>query len=326
MKHYNSAFIFSILAMLAGYFLAGFTGVWSVFILSVLETSLSFDNAIVNASILQNWDEKWRNRFIIYGMPVAVFGMRLIFPLVVVGVALGLGPINVITLAIKHPDQYASALKSAHTNIAAFGGSFLMMLFFNFFIDEDKDEHWLSWFEHAMHKLARFDSISVILTLGSLIVISKILHINHQVGFLVAGLCGISTYTIVKSLGNIIGENESNIVQQGIAGFMYLELIDASFSFDGVIGAFAISTNIFVIALGLGVGAMFVRSMTLHLVEANTINTYKYLEHGAFWAIGALAIVMFLSTMMHVPEVVSGLIGAIFIGSSLISSMLHKKA
>ena len=74
--------------------------------------------------------------------------------------------------------------------------------------------------------------------------------------------------------------------------FLYLELIDASFSFDGVVGAFAISQQIFVIAAGLGIGACYIRSLTVFLVRKGTLQEYIYLEHGAHWAIGALAVLL----------------------------------
>lgn len=107
---------------------------------------------------------------------------------------------------------------------------------------------------------------------------------------------------------------------------MYLELIDASFSLDGVLGAFALSKDIIIISIGLAIGAMFVRSLTVMLVEKKTLAQFLYLEHGAHWAIGALAIIMLISTEIEVPEVVTGLIGLVFIVLSLVSSILHNKS
>jgi hypothetical protein len=101
--------------------------------------------------------------------------------------------------------------------------------------------------------------------------------------------------------------------------------LDASFSFDGVVGAFAITNNLFIIMIGLGVGAMFVRSLTIMLVDKGTLSEYRYLEHGAFYAIGILAAIMFAGTIKHIPEVVTGLLGALFIALSLFSSILYNK-
>src|SRR6202044_2370603 len=91
--------------------------------------------------------------------------------------------------------------------------------------------------------------------------------------------------------------------------FLYIEVLDASFSFDGVVGAFAITSDPILIAIGLGIGAMFIRSLTVFLVRKGTLNDYVYLEHGALWAIGALAVLLFLTMKWDVPEVVTGLIG-----------------
>jgi hypothetical protein len=114
-------------------------------------------------------------------------------------------------------------------------------------------------------------------------------------------------------------------VRSGMAGFLYLNVLDASFSFDGVIGAFALSNNMIVIALGLSIGAMFVRSLTIMLVRRGTLDEYRYLEHGAFWAIVALAIIMLLSVKFDFSETFTGLIGAVLIGASLAWSVRYKR-
>lgn len=113
----------------------------------------------------------------------------------------------------------------------------------------------------------------------------------------------------------------SNMVNVGLAGFLYLEVLDASFSFDGVIGAFAITGNIFIILIGLGIGAFFVRSLTIYFVQSKTLTKVRYLEHGAHYAIGFLALVMFLKIFIHVPEVISGTLGMLLIVASVISSL-----
>ncbi len=124
---------------------------------------------------------------------------------------------------------------------------------------------------------------------------------------------------------SVAGAVGSAIMKGGIAGFLYLEVLDASFSFDGVIGAFAITNDVIIIMLGLAVGAMFVRSMTIFLVEKGTLDEFIYLGHGVHYAIGALAIIMLLSMRFHVPELVTGLIGIAFIGWALLASLKHRK-
>src|SRR3546814_10825692 len=116
------------------------------------------------------------------------------------------------------------------------------------------------------------------------------------------------------------------VAKAGFGAFLYREVLDASFSFDGVIGAFALSNNLFIIAIGLGIGAMFVRSMTIFLVRQGTLSEYRYLEHGAFYAIIALAAIMYINTFQHIPEVVTGLIGAVLIGIAFWSSVRWNRA
>jgi hypothetical protein len=332
MKHYLSSFWFTVIAAVLGYMLGGLAGVAIVLILGVLETSLSFDNAVVNASVLKNWDEQWRQRFLVYGMPIAVFGMRLVFPLLIVMIAASIGPVDALMLAVNDPKQYETILSGVHHEISAFGGAFLMMVFLAFFFDEEKDLHWVDVIETPLVRLGRLDMAAALITLITVGIASYFVPHAEQASFLVAGIAGLGSYILVDGIGALIGGEEhgddvaANIVKQGWAGFMYLEVLDASFSFDGVIAAFALTNNIFVIMIGLAVGAMFVRSMTLHLVEAGTLTEFRYLEHGAFWAIGALAILMFVSVGVHVPEVVTGLIGASAIGLALWSSVRANKA
>ena len=100
-------------------------------------------------------------------------------------------------------------------------------------------------------------------------------------------------------------------------------MLDASFSFDGVIGAFALTQNLFLIAIGLGIGAFYVRSMTIMLVQKETLAEFRYLEHGAFYSILSLSFIMFANSIWHVPEVITGLLGAGLIGLALWSSLRH---
>lgn len=319
MNSHKLSFIFTFLAMIAAYFLGGIPAVLIVGVLGILEVSLSFDNAVVNASVLEHWDDVWRQRFLTWGMLIAVFGMRLIFPLLIVAVTASMGPIETLKLALDSPKDYSAVLQSVHHEISAFGGMFLMMVFLKFFIDEAKDEHWISVIEDPLSLLGKVEAIQIVISVVTLLMISSVVKADLQQEFIVAGLWGLVTYVMVDGIGAIIGDDEdsdvsTNIVKQGVAGFLYLELLDMSFSFDGVLGAFAITTNIFLIMLGLGIGAMFVRSMTIQMVETGTLNTYRYLEHSAFWAIGALAVIMLLSAYHHFPEWITGTIGAVMIG------------
>jgi len=159
---------------------------------------------------------------------------------------------------------------------------------------------------------------------------------------LIAGVLGLATYLLVNALGELFdGDDDADeeelaeklehqkakhvIGKAAFFLFLYLEVLDASFSFDGVVGAFAITSDPIIIAIGLGIGAMFIRSLTVFLVRKGTLSEYVYLEHGALWAIGALAIILLVTIEYEVPEVVTGLIGVGFIAAALGSSIVRNR-
>lgn len=310
------------------------TAVFLVLVLGIMEVSLSFDNAVVNASILKDMDEKWQKLFLTVGILIAVFGMRLVFPIVIVAVATGLGAVDVMAMALNNPQEYAMHLTENHAAIAAFGGMFLLLVFFDFMFDNEKDVHWLAIFEEKMSAMGKLDVVSILVALITLIALQAFLPMDDatRLTVLLSGLAGVVLYIMVSSL-DIFFENEAEgdaavdmVKRSGLAGFLYLEVLDASFSFDGVIGAFAITNDVVIIMLGLAIGAMFVRSLTVHLVHKGTLDEYIYLEHGAHYGIGALAIIMLFSIHFHIPEIVTGLIGVSFIVLSIVSSIRYKKA
>lgn len=338
-KYYTGSILFTILCMvLAGWVGWSLTGtvqgtlaiLWITFVLGILEISLSFDNAVVNASVLKDMDAKWRRIFLTWGILIAVFGMRIIFPVAIVAVAASLGPIEAIRLAASEPETYERLINEAHVGIAGFGGAFLAMVGLKFFFDADKDIHWIDAIERHLTKLSSVPALEIGVVLLALYGVSTLLPTDDAMTYLTAGIFGLLIYIAVDALGNVLeGTKDATgvVVRSGLASFLYLEVLDASFSFDGVIGAFALSNNLFIIALGLGIGAMFVRSMTVMLVDKGTLAEYRFLEHGAFWAIIALAIIMLLSAYegLHIPETVTGLIGAMLIGLALWTSIRHNR-
>jgi hypothetical protein len=325
---------------------AAVLGGWEVFvivaILGILEISLSFDNAVVNATVLKRMSVLWQKIFLTVGILIAVFGMRLLFPLLLVAVTAGLGPREVIDLALNNPDAYASELEEAKPAIASFGGVFLGMIFLDFIL-EDRDIKWLKWIERPLAKAGLVEALSIAVGLLGVVLTARYLAGENARTVLFAGTIGLITYLFVNGLASFFeGEADDDEVDgtsgSGAAGqavlatgkaglflFLYLEVLDASFSFDGVIGAFAVSTNIFVIAAGLGIGAMYIRSITIFLVRKGTLDEYVYLEHGAHYAIGALAVLLLTSIRFDIPEIVTGLIGVGFIGLAFVSSLNHNR-
>ncbi len=304
---------------------------WIVVMLSVLEVSLSFDNAVVNAVVLGEMDVVWQRRFLTWGMVIAVFGMRIVFPVAIVAIASGMGPMEAMRISLTEPKRYEEIVSGAHVGIAGFGGAFLAMVGLSFFFDGDKDVHWIGWIESRLARFADIKAAEIAILLVAIYGISLLLPPAEALTFLGASALGIVTFIAVEAIGTLLEMREAaqkaagQMVRSGLAGFLYLNVLDASFSFDGVIGAFALSNNMVVIALGLSIGAMFVRSLTLLLVRQGTLSEYRYLEHGAFWAIVALAAIMLISAHVEIPETVTGLIGAVLIGLSLWWSVRHNR-
>lgn len=322
--------IWSIAIFIAGVCLAfgwgGFPAAVIVALLAIMEVSLSFDNAVVNAAVLRGMSPKWQRRFLTWGILIAVFGMRLLFPVLIVAVATGLGLIEVAHLALDKPTEYARHLTEAHTEIAAFGGMFLLMVFLHFVCDEAKDTHWIGWAERSLAALGRLEAVEIGLALLALLTMQAFVPEAERATALVAGVVGLATYIAVKGFAGLFGgEAVAATGKAGFGAFVYLEVLDASFSLDGVIGAFAMSNSVAVIMTGLAIGALFVRTLTVHMVRKGTLDEFIYLEHGAHWGIGSLAFIMLASTVVHVSEIVTGLVGVSLIGLSLVSSVRHKK-
>lgn len=305
-----------------------FSTVFIVAVLAILEVSLSFDNAVVNAVVLKKMTPVWRHRFITWGIAIAVFGMRIAFPLIIVAIITRIDPISALVMAATDLDRYARILTSAHISVSAFGGAFLAMVGLKHFFNHEKDVHWIGVIERPLTRLGRIEAVELGLVLLLLYLVSTWLVGPEQFEFLVAGIFGLVTYIAVDGVAALLNVESAvtgEVVRSSAASFLYLEVLDASFSFDGVIGAFALSNNLFIIAIGLGIGAMFVRSLTIMLVERETLASYRYLEHGAFYAIIALALMMFLNTAHHIPEVVTGLIGAGFIVTAFVDSLRYNR-
>ena len=314
MRYFYASFIIAVIGLSLAFLIGGFSAVYLTAILAVLEISLSFDNAVVNAKILKSMDEVWVKRFLTWGMVVAVFGMRFIFPILIVAVAANLGIVETVEIAIKEPLKYHEILVHSEKLIYAFGGAFLWLVFSDFLF-EDKEVRWIKPIEKYAEKLGRVNNISLIVaTLIGIIVT----YDAKSYEIAIAYFFGMLTYSILN------GINEAFAIEgakNGLVGFLYLEMLDASFSFDGVIGAFAITPNIWLIMIGLGIGAMFVRSLTIWIVKKGVLDEYKYLEHGAHYAIGVLAVIMLLKIFMHIGEELTGTLGL----ALLIIAFLHSK-
>ena len=332
----------SLLFSVAGLILGGWYGwvlfgtidgmlgiLWICAVLAILEVSLSFDNAAVNASILKDMDPVWQQRFLTWGIAIAVFGMRIVFPILIVMVAASLGPVDAVRLALSEPAEYQRIVSDAHIGLMGFGGAFLGMVGLSFFFDDEKELNWIGTIERPLAKVADIEAIAIGLVLLATWTTSTMLSDADALTFVISAIAGLLTFLVVEIVNHVLEPptpSTGDVARAGFGAFLYLEVLDASFSFDGVIGAFALTNNLIVIAIGLGIGAMFVRSMTVYLVRQGTMSEYRYLEHGAFYAILALAVIMYINTFAHIPEVITGLIGAVLIGLAFWSSVRANRA
>ena len=334
-------FVASVLLFLYGGFFALYQGT----ILSVLELSLSFDNAVVNATILATMALVWRRRFLIWGMIIAVFGVRFVFPILIVYFSTSMGFIDSFELAIKNPDEYEKIIESSHHVIMSFGGMFLLMLFLKFIFDENKDTHWVKYIEQFATKLSKVGDIKALFIMFLMLIITYIAPNEVVMGdemvkvnkleILVPMIIGVIAFYLLELLKGVIElrneEKESNSevkvteLTGGFISFMYLEIIDMSFSLDGVLGAFAITQNIIIIMLGLGIGAMAVRSLTIYMVEREVVSKYIFLEHGAMWSIGLLALSMLVQIFHHLPAMLITTFAIVPIGLAFVHSIYKNK-
>jgi hypothetical protein len=359
LRTFGGSFAVAVAGLVAGWLYGGGKGLALAAILAVLEVSLSFDNAVVNATVLVRMSPFWQKLFLTVGVAIAVFGMRILFPLLIVGITAKLNPVEAVRLALDkgNPNDagtYGYLLHQAHPAIAAFGGMFLLMIFLDF-IFEEREITWLTWLERPLARIGKLDQLSVVIALAALAISAYTLgaHTDTRTAdristVLISGILGLTTYLLVGALGEFFdqdadedgdGDVDAQELDAKLAKnktrhvvgkaafflFLYLEVLDASFSFDGVVGAFAITSDPIIIAIGLGIGAMFIRSLTVYLVRKGTLSEYVYLEHGALWAIGALAVILLITIEYEVPEVVTGLIGVAFIGAALVSSIIRNR-
>lgn len=310
----------------------GWKALFSVVVLTLLEVTFSADNAIVNSKVLLTLSRFWQTLFLTVGIFVAVFLVRFALPIVIVMFSAGLGFIEVVNLALHDAHNYAKHLEHAAPIINAFGGTFLLMIALSYFIDYEKETHWLGWFEKRLGKLGRFDNITTFIMLLTAIVLYVTVEHEYQATVLFAAITAMVLHSGLALLDAMFDKTKkaTKVIKTGMAAFaafMYLEVLDASFSLDGVIGAFAITSSIFLIMAGLGAGAVWVRAMTIHLTQAKTLNKYMFLEHGAHWAIGFLGAIMLLH-LYHIalPEWIVGGLGLGFIVVAIWWSIRHRRA
>lgn len=324
LRYFGFSGLVTVAAILVALFALGPAAALTTTVLIAIEIAFSFDNAIINAKVLERMSGLWQRLFLTIGMVVAIIGMRFVFPILIVMVTAHLPWSQVINDALHHPAIYADHLAAAHAAISAFGGAFLLVLALYFLFDDTRQVLWLARLERPLQRLGGSTWVPPVLVAA--IVGLLALFAGHQTGVVLrGGLMGVLSYTAIKlfigGLGRLSGQSHGSYSgSAAVLAFIYLQLLDASFSFDGVLGAFAITNKIILIGLGLGVGAIWVRSLTVFMVRRGTLNNYQYLEHGAHYAILVLAVALLGSIFVALPDFVTGIAGLGVIGASFMAS------
>lgn len=293
-------------------------------LLVVLEITLSFDNAVVNAKVLRDMSEKWQTRFLTWGIFLSVVVTRAFLPILIVSISTGVSAVVIAKLALNDPTHYAELLKSAHVIISTFGGTFLTLVGLRYFLDEEKDVHWIEFVEKRLARWGTIESGVIGITLFILFIIALVLP-EQRTEILFSGLAGALVFVFLQGIISVFGAESIRLGRSGLAFFLYLNVLDAAFSLDSVVGAFALSTQIPVVIAGLGAGAIFVRSLTVYMVRHKVLEQLVYIEHGAHWAILGLAGAMLSDLFIDLPEPITGLIGLTLVTLAYVSSIrLHR--
>ena len=299
----------------------GLSSLLTVLALTALEVTLSADNAVINSRVLITMSPFWQKLFLTVGIFTAVFVVRFALPILIVMLTSGLGFGEVYNLIVYDPVGYAEHLHESEVLINSFGGTFLLMVALCFFLDKNKEHHWFTPLERPLASLGRVENITAFVILVIIAIVFFTLDSSHRTDNLMAGIIAVILHEGLQLLGNTMESHQESLtgVQHktglvALSAFIYLEVLDSSFSLDGVIGAFAMTTDVIVIMAGLGAGALWVRGITIHLVQKDILARFRFLEHGAHWAIAFLGFVM-LSKLygVELPEWMIGGTGLLMI-------------
>ena len=286
--------------------------------LVVFEVVNSVDNAVVNATVLKTMSMLWRKRFLLIGIVTSVFLVRFILPLIIVWISVPNISLPQMFLAFSGQSNIAAqAIEIQKPVILVFGGIFLLLLYFHWLFLEKKDPLYIERFLKEKYG-AWFFAVAALM----LVVVLYLARANSTM--MLAAAIGSATFFLVYGLKETAEKNEDRLLVGGgslsdLSKFVYLEVLDATFSFDGVVGAFAFTINLLLILIGLGIGALVVRELTIKGID--TISKYKYLKNGALTSIGFLGIFMLVESFgLELPSYFPTIVTLIVIGVAFYAS------
>lgn len=319
---FKTSIFISLLGLGLAFVWGGFQALFLALTLSLLEIGISFDNAILNAATLKHMTTQWQQRFLFWGILIAVFIVRLWLPVFMVAVQSDQTMLSMLILGLEHPEQYAALVNKTKPVLFSFGGLFILLVFLDFLFKPTTHERWFKRLEKTTLRLGKYGPWALILSTIVLLLRYCTVPTIDQMPVLYAGLIALFLFMLLKKLRSSLKTNRFGLTNHQLAHFCYLELLDASFSLDGVITAFVITQDLVIIFIGLSIGAVFVRSMTIALTRKAVLKQYRYLEHGAHYALGILAAVLLLDAYMHIPSWITGILSIGMIAYSLYASIV----
>lgn len=276
--------------------------------LSVFEIIMSLDNAVINGQVLGTMSKRSRFWFLTWGMIPSVFLVRFLLPWAIVLVAIpSLGLLGSLTSTFSSDPLVIEAIETASPMLLIAGGTFLIFLFFHWLFIEPKHYGLTGEKFIAKNGLWFFAVVSIILAVVSWYAINK----SPMLGF--GAVIGSTMFFITHGFKENAEKKEQQMLSKGKtkmtdwSKIMYLEVIDATFSIDGILGSFAFTLAIPLILIGNGIGALAVRQLTVSNIER--IKKYKYLKNGAMYSVFVLGVIMVLDSFgMHIPIWLSPLV------------------
>jgi uncharacterized protein len=285
--------------------------------LLVFEVVNSVDNAIVNAHVLKTMSIIWRRRFLIFGILTSVFLVRFLLPLVILWISVPtLSPTEIFLAFTGSSEIAASAIETQKPIILIFGGVFLLYLYFHWLFLEKKEPLFVEKFLKEKHGVWFFAFAAVIL------VLIMYLARSNPIMMLAASV-GSATFFILYGLKETAENQEKTLTHNSnlsdLSKFLYLEVLDATFSFDGVIGAFAFTINLLLILIGVGIGAIVVRELTIKGIDQ--VAKYRYLKNGAMTSIGFLGLFMIIESFgFELPSYIPIIVTLLLVGIAFYKS------
>lgn len=298
--------------------------IFTVIGLAIFEIISSIDNAVVNAEVLNTMGKRARRWFLLWGLLFAVFIVRGLLPWLIVWLATpGIGPIQAFTATFSNDPSIFESIHKASPILLVGGGTFLILLFFNWLFQEHK-EYGLRHERFFESKGIWFFAIASIILLGLVWFAGRI---NFAMAF--AAVAGSTAFFITHGFKQNAEQAEEKLVSgstklSDLSKIIYLEIIDTTFSIDGVLGAFAFTLSVPLIIIGNGIGALVLRQLTVGNIE--TIKKYRYLKNGAMYSILVLGIIMIMDAFgAHIPEYISPLVTVIIVGYFFFKSKMALK-